>query len=281
MPASAYGLCSCDGSGPIVTDPPFAPSPSLATRTFRGGDVSADSALLDKLALLIETHGTVYHWAANHSQPRAMRGRAPVYVATVPGTDETVVVRHGWHGGLFAPLTGDRFRFPTRAPREYAMSNALHAAGIPTTQVLGFARYRSWLGWCRVDVFSRFVPDAYDLGMVIAGLVPDIECHDALRATRTLLQQLASAGVVHPDLNVKNILLIRSATGMLTAMIIDVDVVRWYTERAPHEVMQLNVQRLVRSMRKWHRSFGCVITEDMLKQFIDEAMRGVTARSQA
>lgn len=256
---------------------PLAIAPPIATRVVPGGDVSAESTMLEALASLIETHGTLYDWAANQTQPRAMRGRAPVFVATVPGTDDTVVVRHAWHGGLFAPLTGDRFRFPTRAPHEFAMSHALRAAGIPTTQVLGYARYRVRMGLCRVDVLSRFVPDAYDLGMVVAGLVPEIQCHEALEATHILLQRLAHAGVVHPDLNVKNILLVRSAGGELTAMIIDVDVVRWTPGRAPADVMQRNVHRLARSIRKWHHNFGCEVTETMLAQFTKDALHGLAA----
>jgi hypothetical protein len=261
------------------------PDETLHTRRLAHGDVSASHGLLDAFAAAIATHGTLYDWASLQPQPRALRGRAPVFVAMLPDTEETVVVRHGWHGGLFAPVTGDRFRHPTRAPREFAHSSALRAAGIPTTTVLGFARYRAGFGMCRVDVVSRFVPDAFDLGMIAAALVPQISLTAALEATLHLLHRLALAGVVHPDLNVKNVLLTReaspssslssspSSSKVLQAMVIDIDVVQWQPQAQPQSVMQRNVTRLVRSMRKWRTQFGCDLTDVTLDAFTRDAMK--------
>lgn len=281
MKGSAFGrFPSHDPRFLMSASFPAAPPP-LTVLSIGRGDVSAVPALADRLTALVKQHGTLYEWAANQPQPRALRGRAPVFVATVPDSNETVVVRHAWHGGVFAPLTTDRFRWPTRAPHEYAMSAALIAADIPTTHVLGFVRYRTWFGFCRVDVVSRFVPNAYDLGMVVAGLVPEIQCHEALAATQRLLVRLAHAGVVHPDLNVKNILLVRHPDESLTAMIIDVDVVRWRRDRNSLDTMQRNVDRLTRSLRKWHRHFGCDVTEAMLARFTNEALQALPVPSVA
>jgi hypothetical protein len=258
----------------------MSPVAPLETQRVGAADVSASPTLVRVLAGLIDAHGTLYDWAAEQPQPRAMRGRAPVYVAALPDHSDTVVVRHAWHGGLLAPLTGDRFRRPTRAPHEYAMSARLREAGIPTTAVLGFARYDAALGFCRVDVVSRFVPDACDLGMIAAGLVPDVSCGEALAATRTLLVQLAERGVIHPDLNVKNVLLTRTERS-LTAIMIDVDVIRWDERRAPGDTMQANVARLARSMRKWRAHFGCDVTEQMLQRFTQEALAATPTRTTA
>lgn len=249
----------------------------LLTRAVRGGDVSASSDWIDELSALVESHGTLYSWAADQPQPRALRGRAPVYVASVPGKRDAIVVRHAWHGGLLAPITADRFRRPTRAPHEYDMSVRLRESGIPTTRVLGFARYDAWFGLCRVDVVSEFVPEAFDLGVIAAGLVPEVPCDEALETTRTLLVRLAQAGVVHPDLNVKNVLLHRLANGDLQAMIIDVDVIRWLPSRAPADAMRANVARLARSMRKWRTHFGCDVTEQRLAQFTEAALADTPA----
>lgn len=88
------------------------------------------------LAEILRTHDTAYEWAASLPQPHAMRGRAPVYVATLPVAGIVVVVRHSWHGGLLAPITGDRFRLPTRAPCELELARQLANAGIGTPEVL-------------------------------------------------------------------------------------------------------------------------------------------------
>lgn len=236
------------------------------TRIVGAADVTGSPEVLDDLAAIVGEHDTLYDWAAEQPQPRAMRGRAPVYVATLPTCDIPVVVRHGWHGGLLAPITADRFRRPTRAPWEMSRSAALRAAGIPTTEVLGFARYPAALGLCQVDVVTRFVADAADLGMVLAGLAPFVDCESALSSTQRLLMQLANHGVIHPDLNVKNILLRPTPDG-IEALIIDVDVIRWDPTRAAEDTMRANIARLTRSVRKWRTHFGCDVTDSRIAAF--------------
>ena len=238
------------------------------TRAVGTADVTGVPVVLDDLAEIVREHDTLYDWAAEQPQPRAMRGRAPVYVATLPTCGIPVVVRHGWHGGVLAPLTADRFRRPTRAPLEMERSTALRAAGIPTTEVLGFARYPAAFGLCQVDVVTRFVADAADLGMVLAGLAPFVDCETALSATQRLLMQLADHGVIHPDLNVKNVLLRPTSEG-IEALIIDVDVVRWDAKRAPVDTMRANLARLTRSVRKWRTHFGCDVTDARIAAFSD------------
>ena len=244
------------------------------TRVVGAADVTGTPAVVDDFAAIVGEHDTLYDWAAEQPQPRAMRGRAPVYVATLPSCGIPVVVRHGWHGGLLAPFTADRFRRPTRAPLEMTRSAALRAAGIPTTEVLGFARYPAMLGLCEVDVVTRYVADAADLGMVLAGLAPFVDCETALSSTQRLLMQLAKHGVIHPDLNVKNILL-HPTTGGIEALIIDVDVVRWDPTRAANETMRVNIARLTRSVRKWRTHFGCDVTDSRISAFAASATAGV------
>ncbi len=247
-------------------------------RAVGSADVTAIPVVLDDLVAIVGEYDTLYDWAAEQPQPRALRGRAPVFVATLPSCGIPVVVRHGWHGGLLAPLTADRFRRPTRAPLEMARSAALRAAGIPTTEVLGFARYPAGFGLCHVDVVTRYIDDAADLGMVLAGLAPFVDCETALSATQRLLMQLASLGVIHPDLNVKNILLRPTPSG-IEALIIDVDVVRWDATRAPIETMRANVARLTRSVRKWRTHFGCDVTDARIASFSDAVAAELTSAS--
>ncbi|WP_309670093.1 lipopolysaccharide kinase InaA family protein [Gemmatimonas sp.] len=248
------------------------------TRAVGRADVTGIPTAVDDLVEIVREHDTLYDWAAEQPQPRAMRGRAPVYVATLPECGIPVVVRHGWHGGLLAPLTADRFRRPTRAPVEMERSAALRAAGVPTTEVLGFARYPASFGLCHVDVVTRLVADAADLGMVLAGLAPFVDCETALASTQRLLIQLASHGVIHPDLNVKNILL-RPTAGGIEALIIDVDVVRWDPSRSPDETMRANVARLTRSVRKWRTHFGCDVTDARIAAFTDSVAAELTSAS--
>lgn len=245
--------------------PPYDARP-LEAIVLEGARVYAQADLADELAQLVASAGTLYDWAGGQPQPRALRGRAPVYIATLPVAQRQVVVRHGWHGGLLAPITRDLFRRPTRAPLELARSAELRHLGIPTTEVLGYALYAAPLGLARVDVVTAYVDDTADLGMVIAGLAPHVDCDGALEATLRLLEQLAQHAVIHPDLNVKNILLRTTHEQDPQAMVIDIDVVRIGGTSAA-DAMDRNVARLVRSLEKWRRHFGCDLADRRIAEF--------------
>lgn len=228
-------------------------------------------AFFEALAQRIATHHTLYTWAAETPQPRALQGRGVVYVAKLEECNTTVVVRHAWHGGVFAPITGDRFLSPTRAPREAAANVLLRRHGVPTPELIGYALYPAGPGMRRVDVVSRFVPDAWDFGAVLAGAAPKIDREAACRAILKLLTQLAALGAVHSDLNVKNLLLVRDAAQLLHAWVLDVDVVS-FRQVPPESVMAMNVQRLTRSIRKWHRRYELTLDETWLTGFVTSAL---------
>jgi len=228
-------------------------------------------AFFEALAQRIATHHTLYAWAAASPQHRALQGRGVVYVASVEECSANVAVRHSWHGGLFAPITGDRFASPTRAPREAAANVLLRAHGVPTPELIGYALYPAGPGMRRVDVVSRFVPDAWDFGAVLAGASPGIDRDSACRAILPLLAKLAAVGAVHPDLNVKNILLVRDELQHLHAWVLDVDVVS-FRRVAVESIMALNVQRLTRSIRKWHRRYELTLDETWLTGFVTSAL---------
>jgi tRNA A-37 threonylcarbamoyl transferase component Bud32 len=243
---------------------------------FRAARVGATSlvavpALFDALASRLRAHATLYAWAEAEPQPRALQGRGVVYVAAVRECDTTVVVRHAWHGGLLAPLTGDRFLLPTRAPREAAVSLTLRERGIHTPEVLAYALYPAGPGMRRVDVCTRYVRDSWDFGALLDGSVPTIARGDGERAVIALLVQLAKAGVVHPDLNVKNLLLVLQPDHAPAAWLLDVDVVQFHSAPAP-QLMHRNLQRLVRSIHKWHQRQERAIDASWLAHFMSSAL---------
>lgn len=250
---------------------------SYATCTVGAVTVVVQRAMKEEITSLVATHGTLYGWAAESPQHRALRGRAPVYVAALPRSGETVAVRHVWHGGLLAPLTGDRFLAPTRAPRELAMSLALRARGIATTELLAYALYPAGPGLRRVDVVSRYVADAHDLGAVLAGMAPAWTPERAGALVRCTLERLAAARMHHPDLNVKNLLLAPSVPE--SALVIDVDVMEERDEPA-ERVAERNRARLFRSIAKWRTRGDVRLDDAALARFLEAALTG-TARKPA
>ena len=243
------------------------PLPGYTRREFAGGQLVAMYRVIDALSEVLDCWGTLYSWARSFQQPRALRGRAPVYVATLPSlSDTTVAVRHAWHGGLLAAFTRDVYRRPSRAPVELQISHSLREVGISTPELVAYALYSVGPGLVRVDVASRYIPESYDFAAVLADHTPSISRVEAFRAIEVLLAQLARSGFVHPDLNVKNILLCRDA-GAVTATVLDVDVMQRVPVRDAAKVRVRNLQRLERSLRKAPAQFGVQLSDTEFERF--------------
>ncbi|MEO7360607.1 MAG: lipopolysaccharide kinase InaA family protein [Gemmatimonadaceae bacterium] len=252
-----------------------APIPGYSRRQLNGAELVAHDSIIEGLSGVIARYGTLYAWARSVTQPLALRGRAPVYVAPVPGAlSTTLVVRHAWHGGLFAALTRDVFTRPTRAPTELRVSRALLSANVGTPELLAYALYNAGPGVVRFDVASRYIPDSYDFAVVLSVLSPAITRADAFDAIVPLMQRLAEHGFTHPDLNVKNVLL-SDVSRNTVASVLDVDVMEQHAQKSSVEVMEINANRLVRSMRKSRRQFGVRITDGEIEMFRDRLMAAV------
>ncbi len=219
-------------------------TPGTRRAVARRGDAAAIGTVL--------AEGTLHEWAAREPGARPMQGRATAWAVRLPnGTP--VVVRHSRHGGWLAPLTGDLFPPPTRAPRELATALRLGERGVPTPTVAAYATYPATAGLERADVATVEVPDAHDLGASLAIGTPFAALWNAVAP---LLQALAAAGAHHPDLNVKNILLSGSAS--VSAWVLDVDRVRFV---GPAAAARGNAARLTRSLVRWRERHGATITD--------------------
>lgn len=217
--------------------------------------------------------GTVYDYARTRPDARSLAGRGVAYAVPLPGSTDCVVVRHNRHGGLFARLTGDVFRWPSRAPLELATSTRLRNAGVATPAFAGYALYPAALGFCRADVMTFEVAPSHDLSATIMN--PDAACRAAAwRATAGLIRSLAAAGARHHDLNVKNVLLRESGDGGLDALVLDVDRVTFSSDRAA--VLEANLARLLRSARKWQSTYGAPITDSELAELAAMARHPVS-----
>jgi hypothetical protein len=181
-----------------------APPPGYVRGRRGVAELVARADVAAAIETALATSGTLYDYAARHPAARAFQGRAPAYAAPLPGGGLPVVVRHSWHGGLLAPLTGDRFLRPTRAGAELAAAVRLAESGVPTPELVAYVLYPAGPLLGRADVATREVPAARDLGDVLAARGAPAGWLPALLA---LLDGLARAGARHPDLNVKNVLL--------------------------------------------------------------------------
>ena len=233
-------------------------------------DVACDTSIAGAVREMLAA-GTLYEYASRHPAARALAGRGVAYAIPLPGLPERAVVRHNRHGGLFAPLTGDVFLAPTRAPLELAVSRRLIANGVATPAVLAYAVYPAPFGFRRVDVLTREIPSSFDLSAALVSADAEHR-RAALAATARLVRSLSAAGARHADLNVKNVLLrvSRHEANALEALVLDLDRV---TFDAPDRVVDPNLARLLRSARKWRERHGARVTQGEL----DELARLVRA----
>lgn len=225
--------------------------------------------IADALHAELSSHGTLYAWAGAHPGRQELRGRAVAWA--VPLADGSRgVVRHSWHGGLLAPLTRDLFVTPTRAPHELALSGHLRAAGVRTPEVVAYALYPAPFGLQRADVVTRLVPSGRDLAALLRTLpIQRDPIGPWVRAVGGLLHDLARAGVQHPDLNLKNVLLttgVRAADDeAYDAWVLDLDVARLaaqpVSEHRRHAIGEANLARLERSLVKWREKRGLAVSE--------------------
>lgn len=213
---------------------------------------------------------SLYDYAATHPGRRELRGRGVAYAVSLPDDETRVVVRHSRHGGLLAPVTGDRFLPPTRAPHELRTALRLAEAHVPTPEVIAYATYPAGAVFRRSDVATREVVGGTDLGDVLA-LADDGQARSAaLRATGELLRTLEHAGARHPDLNVTNVLIVATDGGPARALVLDVDRVV-FGERGDARIGAANVRRLLRSARKLRSNGRITVSDDELSRLASAA----------
>lgn len=256
--------------------PADAPAGYTRFRTPRGAEVVALAPLAPTVREALAL-GTLHEYGARRlaereESGRRLRGRGPVYAVALPDGRTRVVIRHAMHGGLLAPLTGDRFLAPTRAPVELDAALRLARAGVRTPEVVAYAVYPAGPLLRRSDVATREIVGR-DLGESLRDDPPLDEKRAMLAATAELLAALARAGARHPDLNVKNVLLAREAgeRGAPTAYVLDVDRIHFREPNDPR-VATANFARLARSARKWRALHGIAVGEEDLEWLGERAM---------
>lgn len=183
----------------------------------------------------------------------------------LPDNETRVVVRHSRHGGLLAPVTGDRFFPPTRAPHELRTALRLAEAHVPTPEVIAYATYPAGAVFRRSDVATREVVGGKDLAEMLARTDDGEARSSSLRATAELLRALERAGARHPDLNVMNVLIVATDGLPARALVLDVDRVV-FGERGDARIGAANVRRLLRSAHKLRSNGRITISDDELSR---------------
>lgn len=215
------------------------------------------------LRAVLEAGESLHHWAAQQADKDVFTGRGATYGVVLGG--RRTVVRHAMRGGAIAPLLGDRYLGPPRFVKEIIMATRLAEDGVPTPAVLAGVRYDALIGH-RADVMTERV-DGSDLVSIFFGDAPP---HGAARTTvlhavGELIGRLYRCGFVHPDLQLRNILV-----GESRAWLLDVDTV--YRMSGPAARLK-NLRRLYRSWDKWNAMRGERLTRADRESFAESFAR--------
>jgi len=187
------------------------------------------------------------------SLPAAGEGRGAVRRLELPD-GRALLIRRYRHGGLFRAITGGRFFTARRPLAELRVTIEAAGRSVPVPRAVGvISEFRGLL--LAVYLVTEEIDGAIDLGAYLRSLpaaptreiaVERREVADALgKAVRTM----HDAGLHHADLQVKNILLRRTTTGV-EVFFIDLDKSSLRAGPLPGRLRARNLMRLNRSALK-------------------------------
>lgn len=173
-------------------------------------------------------------------------GRAAHPLVRLPDGGEGVVRRYH-RGGLVRHLNRDRYFAGHRAFEELAATERARAAGVAAPEVLVAAEhparpgYRALLATRRIEGavgIDRWLSGAGDTGVAV------------LEAAGEQIRRMHQAGIAHPDLNLRNLLVAPGRDGTPSVHLIDFDRARLSAEPVPPSRRASDLLRLVRSAAK-------------------------------
>jgi hypothetical protein len=282
-----------------LTEPPSG----YSRQRERDAEIVALPSVLPLVVEAVRACGTLYDWARAQVGARAFTGRGAAYaVRTVQGP---LVVRHYRRGGMVARVLHDRYvRIGEARPlAELRASHEARQRGVSTPEVVAAVIYPAGPLY-RADLATRLVPDAADLADTVllrstpgGGAKPDprgtvgsataadpgavggadmMAGHGhrmaAWRAAGELLRVAFDAGVVHADLNMRNILVQGRGTEPV-AYLLDLDRAVVQDARVGDAARSGMLARLQRSRGKLEAMYGVQVTAGELQAF-EEAVRG-------
>lgn len=177
-----------------------------------------------------------------------------------------VIVRRYRHGGLFAPLTGDRFLGKRRFLREFELARRAWATRVPTSRPVAVG-WRGGVLSTRGFIATLEIGGACDLLELLTKPLSESARVAAAVAVAKAVLALHEAGVCHADLHLKNLLVGEDAAEEgYHAWVIDLDLARQESGALPLSARIANLARLYRSVEK-HRHSGVAIGNAEVKQF--------------
>jgi hypothetical protein len=208
----------------------------------------------------------------------ALAGRKPL--RELQTSEGVLLVRRFSHGGLLRALTRDRFFDPTRPFREIQLAEHLRQAGVDTPEIIAArARRLPVAGW-QLDLVTRRVECALDLGWVLGmarrGEVARVRLRRTWRALGEFVGRLHAHGFLHADLTPNNVLVNADVLAGAPPHLVLLDLDRaQIVPRVDDYQRRANLRRFLRFvMRREQRDGRALARTDFLRFWLFEGVFG-------
>lgn len=175
-------------------------------------------------------------------------GRTSHALVALP-TGERAVLRSYRRGGILRHLNRERYFLGHRAFAELLATEAAHVSGIRTPLPLAAAERRALVGYTAL-LATLWIPGSCEA----AGWLAQANLPGTLAVLREAGRQIGrmhAAGIAHPDLNLRNLLVgDTSAEPAPVVYLLDFDRARLYHAAVPGRRRARDLRRLARSARK-------------------------------
>lgn len=162
---------------------------------------------------------------------------------------ERAVIRRYRRGGALRHLNRDRYFLGHRAFAELRATERARAGGVRVPEVLAAAERRRIVGYT-ATLATRWIAAGTELAAWLVAHSPD-ERERVLRLAGEQLGRMHAAGVAHPDVNLRNLLVSPNAGGP-EVYVLDFDRARVRADAVPPRRRARDLRRLARSARKLH-----------------------------
>lgn len=173
-------------------------------------------------------------------------GRAEHPLVVLPG-GERALVRRYHRGGAIRHLNRATYLAGRRSYHELWVTERARAAGVSVPFALAAAERRRVVGYS-AWLATRWIPDARDLAAWLKGdAVGRQRGESILEMVGRQISAMHDAGIAHPDLNLRNVLV---GAGGGEVYLLDFDKARVWAGPVPARRRRADVARLLRSARK-------------------------------
>ncbi|MBN2466720.1 MAG: phosphotransferase [Deltaproteobacteria bacterium] len=199
------------------------------------------------------------------------RGRGTVITIPLPGEGTgRLVIRKYRRGGKMQKVTADLYWGRSRPLRELEIASQALQKGVPTAEIIAACHHRVWGMFHRGHLVSLEIPRGQDIVSYARDLQRPLT-RDRIREKREvisivghLIRTMHDAGIVHADLNLKNIILQNNAPDPPQGYIIDFDKSRIKPSATNRERIG-NLMRLNRSVEKFRKEGVPITRTDALR----------------